>query len=132
MTASLLDLNGVGPVTASLLEEAGFADVAAVGAADQEALAAVRGIGTVRATSLLDEARRLLGATDPPEPDAGAAKVAKWEKRAKKLKKQAKQLAKKARSTKSKKKRKRHMRAAAEAEAAAEKARRKAKKLRKG
>jgi hypothetical protein len=122
-------LTGVGPVIASRLTEAGFVDVASVGAADAAALAAVPGIGSVRASALLTEAQQLGDPVEQPGPDVIAAKAAKWRKRATELSKQAKRLRKKANSTSSKQKRKRRRREAADIEAAAEKARRKAKKF---
>jgi NAD-dependent DNA ligase len=123
----LLDITGVGPATARLLTEAGFATVGSVAVADPEELAAIRGIGPVSAESIKTGAQRL-AATGEPEPDQ-SRRAEKLRKRAKKLQKQARQLTKRAKKVTSKKKRKRLAGEAARLEKAARKARRKAKKL---
>ena len=132
----LLDITGVGPVTARLLAEAGMATVTSVADADASALASIRGIGPVSAESMKAEAIRLVGMTEPgPAGDLGTPTSDRerrgkdLRKRAKKLHKQAKQKTKKAKSAKSKKKRKRIAGKAAKLERAARKARRKSKKL---
>jgi Holliday junction resolvasome RuvABC DNA-binding subunit len=136
MKKSLLDVTGVGPATARLLDEAGFSSVASIANAEPGALAMVRGIGPVRAVSLQIEAQQLLAGSELVSAAVASAEPSKRQRRAKRLRKQAKQLrkqakmlAKKAESSKSKKKRKRRLREAAELEAAAKKARRDAKKL---
>ena len=135
MESPLLNITGVGPVTARQLTEAGFATVASVADADTEALASIRGIGPVSAELMKAAARQL---PTPEEPDAVGAgtgasdrelRAKELRKRAKKLLKQAGQQAKKAKSATSKKKRKRLTDKAAKLEKAAGKARRKAKKL---
>jgi predicted flap endonuclease-1-like 5' DNA nuclease len=133
---SLLDVTGVGPATARLLDEAGFSSVASIANAEPRALAMVQGIGPVRAVSLRIEAQQLLAGSELVSTAVASAEPSKRKRRAKKLRKQAKQLrtqakvlAKKAESSKSKKKRKRRLREAAKLEAAAKKARRDAKKL---
>lgn len=139
----LVDINGIGPVTAELLTQAGLATVASVANADPAILANIRGIGPVTAESIRAEATELLDtATSGPvedvssaaeETNAGASKSERrghdLRKRAKKLRKQAKQQAAKANSASSKKKRKRLKNKAAQLDASAKKARRKAKKL---
>lgn len=133
---SLLDVTGVGPATARLLDEAGFSSVASIANAEPGALAMVQGIGPVRAVSLRIEAQRLLAGSGFASTAVASAELSERNRRARKLRKQAKQLrtqakvlAKKAESSKSKKKRKRRLREAAKLEAAAKKARRDAKKL---
>jgi Holliday junction resolvasome RuvABC DNA-binding subunit len=132
----LLDITGVGPVTAGLLTDAGFTTVASVAGADTEALAGIRGIGPVGAESMKAEASRLVAAAETgptADPGTGASnreqQAKKLRKHAKKLRKRAGQQARKAKSTTSKKKRKHLANKAAKLEKAAAKARREAKKL---
>lgn len=139
----LLDITGVGPVTARLLNEAGMPTVKSVADVDTSTLASVRGIGPVKAESMKAEAAQLVGMTEPERAEDLDTPTSKRDrpgkdrrKRAKKLHKQAKQQTKKAKqqtkkakSAKSKKKRKRLTNAAAKLEKAAKKSRRKAKKL---
>ena len=68
MDSSILELKGVGPATAELLAEAGFVSAASVASARPGALAAVWGIGPVRAASLQTEAGRLLARSRPASP----------------------------------------------------------------
>jgi Holliday junction resolvasome RuvABC DNA-binding subunit len=132
----LLDITGVGPVTARLLTEAGIATVTSVADSDVSTLAGIRGIGSVSAESMKADAVRLVGTTEPgPAGDSSTPPSARerrgkdLRKRAKNLHKQAKQLTKKAKSARSKKNRKRLAEEAARLEKAARKARRRAKKL---
>jgi Holliday junction resolvasome RuvABC DNA-binding subunit len=136
MTDKLLEVTGVGPATARLLTEAGFADIESITDAEPKALAAIRGIGPVRAANIQTGAQRLLASVKPEyggatsnEPSKAEQRAKKLRKRAKQLRRQASRLTKKADSTKSKKKRKQRLHEAAELEVAADKARRKAKKL---
>jgi predicted flap endonuclease-1-like 5' DNA nuclease len=132
----LLDITGVGPVTARLLTEAGMATVTSVADADASTLASIRGIGPVSAESMKAEAVRLVGmaepgpAGDPGTPPSDRERRGKdLRKRATKLHKQAKQQTKRSKSAQSKKKRKRLADEAARLEKAARKALRRAKKL---
>lgn len=134
MKESLLQLAGVGPAIARLLEEAGFADVEAIAAAEPSKLEAVRGVGSVRAASLQVQATDLVAAGTAAVPFIGPDEdrenqARKLRKKVKRLRGEARRLAEKAESTKSKKKRKRRLRKVADLEKAARKARRKAKKL---
>ncbi len=132
----LVDITGVGPVTARLLTESGLATVTSVAEADVSTLVSIRGIGPVSAESIKAEAVRLVGMTEPgPTEDPGITtsnrerRGTDLRKRAKKLRTQAEQRTQKAKSAKSKKKRKRLADEAAKLEKAAKKARRKAKKF---
>jgi hypothetical protein len=132
----LLDIAGVGPITARLLTEAGMATVTSVAEADVFTLVSIRGIGPVGAESMKAHAVRLVGMTepgsvgDPDTPPSDRERRGKdLRKRAKKLHKQAKQQTKRSKSAQSKKKRKRLADEAARLEKAAKKARRRAKKL---
>jgi len=132
----LLDITGVGPVTARLLTEAGMATVTSVAGADVSTLLSIQGIGPVGAESMKAEAVRLVGMTEPePVGDCGTPPSDRerrgkdLRKRAKKLHKQAKQQTKKAKLARSKKKRKRLANEAARLEKAARKGRRRSKKL---
>jgi Holliday junction resolvasome RuvABC DNA-binding subunit len=134
MNESLLQLAGVGPAIARLLEEAGFADVEAIAAAEPSELVAVRGVGSVRAASLRVQAADLVAAGTAAAPFIGPDEdrenqARKLRRKAKRLRGEARRLTKRAESTKSKKKRKRRLRKVADLEKAARKARRKAKKL---
>ncbi len=132
----LLDITGVGPVKARLLNDAGMATVASVADADASTLANIRGIGPVSAETIKADAVRLAGMTvAKPAVSLGTLTSDRRQRgndlqmRAKKLRKQAKQKTKKAKSAQSKKKRKRLAQKAAKLEKAAKKARRSAKEL---
>jgi hypothetical protein len=159
MSDTLEQLSGVGPATAAVLREAGYADVASIADAELKDLVAVQGFGQVRAEAVRSEARQLTAPvaaaeveeSQPTEKakkpksaqttkkgkkakastkDGVTKQIAKLEQRAKDLSKQAKQMLVKAEGSKSKKKRKRRLLEAADLKAAAKKARRKADKLR--
>jgi len=139
----LLDITGVGPVTARVLAEAGIATVTSVADADVLTLVSIRGIGPVGAESMKAGAVRLVGMTErgaagdsrtPPSDRERRGKklhkqAKKLHKEAKKLHKEAKQQTKKAKSARSKKKHTRLVGEAVRLEKAAKKTRRRAKKL---
>lgn len=106
----LTNISGIGPATARVLTENGFASVEGVAQATDKHLAKVPGFGVVRAAEVIKAARSLLAAGKTPGSDAAPEKVKKSKnkkkKRGKKGKKGKNKSKKKDKKKDSKKKRK--------------------------
>ena len=109
-TASLTDVKGIGPSTASMLSEHGITSVEQLAAAGSEALESIPGFSTARALMVTTAASETLGDNSSPAPEPAIAEqkgAQKGKKRKKKIKGKGKKTAKKKdKNNKSKKKKK--------------------------
>jgi transcription termination factor NusA len=109
----LSDISGVGPATARLLAESGFASVEAIATATPQELARVPGFGEARAAAVIAAAgtSHPVGdapgsGTKPRKSKKGAGKGKKKEKKGKKRKKKDGKKGKKGKKKNGKKKKK--------------------------
>ncbi len=108
--ANLTDISGIGPATARVLTDHGFADIGSVASATTEELAKVPGFGHVKAKAAIEAARALTAGTSPTESKPAAAKGLKSDSKRKdkkgKKKKKGKDKKGKKKDKKGKKKKK--------------------------
>jgi len=104
----IVEITGIGPTLATACVEAGFACVDKIAGATAAELAAVPGIGEMRAKTLINAAQSLLNGTGEIKPtDAASVKAKKNKKRSKnKDEKSPKKGKKKEKNKKSKKSKK--------------------------
>jgi len=104
----LTEIAGIGPATARLLADNGFATVESIAKASDQELAKVPGFGMVRAAVVIDAAQSLVKAPAVQEPGGDKKKKKKKTKKdkGKKKKKKGKDKKKKKKDKKGKKKRK--------------------------
>jgi len=81
--SQLTKIPGIGPATARLLTENGFASVEAIASADRGDLAKVQGFGEVRAAVVITAARALVAPAPTPPAAAASRKVKKSKKKKK-------------------------------------------------
>ncbi len=99
----ITSIKGIGPTSAKILKENGFASVKDIAGATVEQLQAVPGFGAVRAALTIKDAARLLGA-EVAAPVPPSKKKKKGQKTGKNKKKDNKQSPKKKKKEKKEKK----------------------------
>ena len=103
--SEVVKIKGVGPVLAAECAKAGFGNVMQIAGAKVSELAVIRGVGELRAKSLISAARSLLGDIAPSKPASPKRTKPKKDKKKKKKsdKKNKNNKAKKKKKKKSKK-----------------------------
>ena len=100
----LTNISGIGPSTARVLTENGFATVEGVAQATDKDLAKVPGFGAVRAAEVIKAAQSLLSVDKTPGSDAAPEKVKKSKNKKKKKQKRGKKGKRKSKKKDKKKK----------------------------